>query len=195
LYSSVRGNVSDFADLADMAESFERETQRIGDEHALFDECAGCAHRADGTCAGGCYALRALSGMQQRAADAGASIDDDDAFFEAVPRLDASRVHETMRSGQPVFLLKDAEGTWSQVALGPGEDRVLRACDGSRTVREVIDVVGQQQLRRYSRAGVARTLRGLFARGALELSSSSRALELGRSRAPGLGRARLPVIA
>jgi radical SAM protein with 4Fe4S-binding SPASM domain len=178
LYSSVRGNVADYDDLADMAESFERQTQQLGREHDLFDECPTCDHRADGTCAGGCYALRALGGAERRAVAAGVTLDGA-GFASAVPRLDEARVHAS--AGSDRWRLKDREGAWGELALGPGEAEVLRACDGRRSVREIVAVVEAAALRRYTGARVERTLRRLFESGAIEL------------RAPQRGR--LPIVA
>lgn len=170
LYSLVRGRTDDFDDLDDMAASFEAETERIGAQYDLFDECATCDWRARGECAGGCYAQRAVDGMRRRADAAGASVGEDDGFYEAVPARSAERLHD--RGEQTLFL--DREGVWGPLALDDGEARVLAACDGERTVQQVIDAASGAELRRYSRAAVARTVRGLFERGVLDLNAPAR---------------------
>jgi hypothetical protein len=179
LKSVVRANTADFEDSAALADDLERQTRElvdprsiagvaVGDEPKvrelaegrwLFDACAECGLRLDGTCAGGCYALRAVRSAKARSGtDLG-----DDALMSAVPQIDDARLRV---AGDRAMLL-DEGGVWVQVPLSAGERRALEACDGARTVADIVARAKRRDLLKDPSRSVTRAIRRFYERGAL----------------------------
>jgi hypothetical protein len=157
LYSTMRTNTADFPDSRALGDYFETRTRETPFT-PLFDACATCEIRERYHCAGGCYALRSVKGMKERAGEALIQIGADPALGKAVPRL--KNVHV---SAQGAVMLCEPDGTWSKLPLTALEQRVLLACDGQRSVDALSALVN---------APAARVVRRFFEQGAIDLATS-----------------------
>lgn len=171
LYASVRANTGEFARGAELAAHFERRTQLL-DDQLLFDECADCLHRRQGTCGGGCYAFRVERTLAERAHASGVSLADDEGLLTAVPWLEEETLHLWQRAGQSVWMLREADGTWAELQLNELEHRVISACDGSRSLSAIVEEVREHGPRAVVAQDVARIVRRLYEQGAIALAHS-----------------------
>lgn len=155
LFASMRANTHDFENSGALGVHFEQRTRETSFT-PLFDACDGCQIRERYHCAGGCYALRSVKRVQERAGESLVQIGADPAFGRAVPSLS-----ETVHVGDRTVMVCEDDGTWSKLPLAGWELDVLRACNGERSVEEVA---------RLTSPSAARVLRRLFERGAISLT-------------------------
>ncbi len=175
LYSTMRAKTADFPDSGALGDYFERRTAETPFT-PLFSACSSCELRERYHCAGGCYALRSVKGMEARAEDALVQIGTDSIFARAVPRLRSDAVHVSEHGGKPVVMLCEPDGSWSKLTLSDWETSLLLACDGTRSVDQLEQFVSAAAPRPPKR-GVARVLRRLFEQGAIEVANTAADVE------------------
>jgi len=167
LFSIVRGRADEWHCCAELDAHLAQRTTQL-DDRPLYDRCADCEWRRDGTCGGGCYAYRVVRDLKQCAAARGIAIDDDAALLEAIAVVDAQRLRPAQRAGRPVWLLLE-QGEWSELPLSALQTSLLNACDGQRTLTTIGAALASEGERAVVLSQVAQTARWLFARHSIDL--------------------------
>jgi radical SAM protein with 4Fe4S-binding SPASM domain len=170
LYSLLRAKVGDFADLGRVATHFEQQTDLLA-EHLLFDACGDCRLRGN-ICGGGCFAFRLVRALRTAAQASGVSVDDDAELAAAVPRVNADNLKVIEHAGRALVMLREADGTWARLPLSALDARIVLACDGTRTVGELMVAVGHEQ--GLTLDSVARLIRQLVTQAGIALEPRRR---------------------
>ncbi|MEW5852917.1 MAG: radical SAM protein [Myxococcota bacterium] len=164
LFSSLRARTHEFENAAELGDYFERQTALFHDRF-MFDACRDCDWRARGECAGGCYAYRATRDMKRRAASGLVQIGEDRRVMDAVPSINEQNLHGRLGT----WMVREQD-TWVPLHTSAVEAHVLRACDGARTVRDVVTELERNGVLRQGVPAVTRAVRKLFEQGAITLS-------------------------
>ncbi|MCP4499019.1 MAG: radical SAM protein [Deltaproteobacteria bacterium] len=166
LYSSMRARTDSFDDVGALAEHFEIQTAQTH-YPPLLKECGDCEIRERYACAGGCYALRSVMGMQEKAASALVSIGDNPSFFGAKAALQKDKV---LLRQDASSMMQEADGTWTELSLSTWESEILQSCDGKQRVREIAEQAQESLRDRGSTRKASRVIRRFYELGIIELS-------------------------
>jgi hypothetical protein len=159
LFSSMRVKTAEFKNSVQLGQYFETRTNQTHFT-PLYDACNTCELKEPYKCAGGCYALRSVKGMQARADESLVQIGSDPAFLRVVPKH-TDALHLLQQPGKTVVMIQERDGSWSKLHLSELELSILKACDGASTVHDLTK----------GKRAATQAMRSLFERGAVSLAA------------------------